>query len=656
MREDWLAFCREIASDVEAMLRRYPTRDDREPVVGQGRGGDDTTVIDAGAEEVAVAHLEALETRGVGFLLVSEELGERRFGDPASPWIVVLDPIDGSLNAKRGLPFYCISIAFANGPTLNDVQFGFVKDFGSGEEWVAEKGSGATVNGRALGGVRPKNRLGIVDLEATTAALVADAATRLDGHVGRIRLLGALAPRPLPARRRPGGRRRHAQALALGGSGRGRADRAGGGRDARHGRLGRTQAEPREPLAHRRRARSRVGRDAARSHLRREPSISTLRGVIAQDEIREALTGVIDPEIRRSVVELDMVRGVDVTGAHVDVTIALTVAGCPMKADLEGQVRSKVGAVAGVESVGVTFDVMTPAERTALRTRLQGAGGEAPAAGAKKPITIPPTASVIAVASGKGGVGKSSLTANFAASLAATGAEVGVIDADIYGYSIPRMLGISRRPVVVDGMIVPPVAHGIKIMSIGFFIDEDGAVLWRGPMLHRALEQFLTDVLLGRDRPPHGGHAARHRRRCHLAGAAPALAAARARDDAPGGRAGGGQARGRGRRQDRHAAAGVIENMSYALCACCGERSHPFGQGGGAQLAGASAPICSARCRSTSGCASAATTAAAGAGGARVAGGGRDRGHRRGALHPTGAQDARRRADQAPAVRALGAG
>ncbi len=193
MREDWLAFCREIASDVEAMLRRYPTRDDREPVVGQGRGGDDTTVIDAGAEEVAVAHLEALETRGVGFLLVSEELGERRFGDPASPWIVVLDPIDGSLNAKRGLPFYCISIAFANGPTLNDVQFGFVKDFGSGEEWVAEKGSGATVNGRALGGVRPKNRLGIVDLEATTAALVADAATRLDGHVGRIRLLGALA-------------------------------------------------------------------------------------------------------------------------------------------------------------------------------------------------------------------------------------------------------------------------------------------------------------------------------------------------------------------------------------------------------------------------------------------------------------------------------
>ena len=193
MRADWLAFCRDVASDVEAVLLRYPTRDDREPVVGQGRGGDDTTVIDKEAERVAVARLEALEATGIGFLLVSEELGERRFGDPESPWIVVLDPIDGSLNAKRGLPFFCISIAFADGPTLDDVRFGFVKDFGSGEEWVAEAGRGATVNGRPLGGVRPKERLGIVDLEATTAALAATAAQRLDGHVGRIRLLGALA-------------------------------------------------------------------------------------------------------------------------------------------------------------------------------------------------------------------------------------------------------------------------------------------------------------------------------------------------------------------------------------------------------------------------------------------------------------------------------
>jgi myo-inositol-1(or 4)-monophosphatase len=193
MRADWLAFCREVADDVGAVLRAYPTRDDREPVVGLGRGGDDTTVIDQQAEAAAVLRLQALEARGIGFLLVSEELGERRFGDPSSPWRVVLDPIDGSLNAKRGLPFFCISIAFANGPTLDDVQFGYVKDLGSGEEWMAEAGQGAVVDGRPLGGVRPKPRLGIVDLEATTTALLAEAARRLDGHVGRVRLLGALA-------------------------------------------------------------------------------------------------------------------------------------------------------------------------------------------------------------------------------------------------------------------------------------------------------------------------------------------------------------------------------------------------------------------------------------------------------------------------------
>ncbi len=193
MRADWLAFCRDVAGDVESVLREYPTRDDREPVVGHGRGGDDTTVIDQQAEAAAVARLQGLEQRGIGFLLVSEELGERRFGDPDSPWLVVLDPIDGSLNAKRGLPFFCISIAFADGPTLDDVQFGYVKDLGSGEEWVAEAGAGATVDGRPLGGVRPKARLGIVDLEATNTALLAGAARRLDGHVGRVRLLGALA-------------------------------------------------------------------------------------------------------------------------------------------------------------------------------------------------------------------------------------------------------------------------------------------------------------------------------------------------------------------------------------------------------------------------------------------------------------------------------
>ena len=194
MRADWLAFCRDVASDVEAVLLRYPTRDDREPVVGQGRGGDDTTVIDKEAERVAVARLEALEARGIGFLLVSEELGERRFGDPESPWIVVLDPIDGSLNAKRGLPFFCISIAFADGPTLDDVRFGFVKDFGSGEEWVAEAGSGShrqrpSARRRASQGAtrnrRPRSHHGGAGGRRPRSAWT--------GSVGRIRLLGALA-------------------------------------------------------------------------------------------------------------------------------------------------------------------------------------------------------------------------------------------------------------------------------------------------------------------------------------------------------------------------------------------------------------------------------------------------------------------------------
>jgi myo-inositol-1(or 4)-monophosphatase len=190
---DWLEFCRLVAADVRELLEQLPTRDDREPVVGRGEGGDDTTVIDEGAERLAVARLDLLAADGVSFRLVSEELGERQFGDDDGSCVVVVDPIDGSLNAKRCLPFYCISIAIADGPTIDDVHFGYVVDFGSGEEWVARLGEGATVNGRALGGVRPKARLGIVDFEATNAALIAEAAGRLDGHVGRIRVLGALA-------------------------------------------------------------------------------------------------------------------------------------------------------------------------------------------------------------------------------------------------------------------------------------------------------------------------------------------------------------------------------------------------------------------------------------------------------------------------------
>ena len=302
--------------------------------------------------------------------------------------------------------------------------------------------------------------------------------------------------------------------------------------------------------------------------------------MVSESAIREALVAVIDPELRKSVVELDMVRKVDVRGADVDVTIALTVAGCPMKADLESQVRRHVGAVAGVAAVSVSFDVMTPEQRSALRQRLQGGASQQ-----QKTVTIGKRTRVVAVASGKGGVGKSTLTANLAAALAAGGAEVGVVDADIYGYSIPRMLGITRRPVVVDGMIVPPVNHGLRIMSIGFFLEPDQAVVWRGPMLHKALEQFLTDVHWGDldylvvDMPPGTGDVS-----ISLGQLLPSpdviivttpQAAAQQVAERSAEVAG---------KTGMHVA-GVIENMSFLVCPCCGERSHVFGEGGGRALA-----------------------------------------------------------------------
>ena len=302
-------------------------------------------------------------------------------------------------------------------------------------------------------------------------------------------------------------------------------------------------------------------------------------GMPEESALQEALRAVIDPEIRRSVVELDMVRSVDVRGAHVDVTIALTTAGCPMRADLEQQVREHVGAVAGVESVGVAFDVMSAEEKSALRGRLHGGGGD------QKTISIHPRTRVVALASGKGGVGKSTLTANLAVALAAGGAEVGVVDADIYGYSIPRMLGVSRRPVVVDRMIVPPVNHGVKIMSIGFFLDTEQAVLWRGPMLHRALEQFLTDVHWGEldyllvDMPPGTGDVS-----ISLGQLLPAPDLVLVTTPQPAAQRVAARAAEVAQKTGMHVA-GVVENMSYLSCPCCGERTHPFGRGGGEALA-----------------------------------------------------------------------
>jgi ATP-binding protein involved in chromosome partitioning len=227
---------------------------------------------------------------------------------------------------------------------------------------------------------------------------------------------------------------------------------------------------------------------------------------VSRDAVWEALARVIDPELRRPVTDLDMVREVQVDGARVQVRLALTVAGCPLRSSFQDQVAEHVGSVAGVEDVQLEFDVMTPEEKSALSTKLRGGVAER-----SKGISVDRSTRVLAIASGKGGVGKSSLTVNLAAALSRRGRSVGVLDADVYGHSIPHLLGISQRPVVVDRMIVPPVKEDLKLMSIGFFLDENSPVMWRGPMLHRALEQFLSDVHWGEldvllvDMPPGTG-------------------------------------------------------------------------------------------------------------------------------------------------------
>ena len=225
-----------------------------------------------------------------------------------------------------------------------------------------------------------------------------------------------------------------------------------------------------------------------------------------REQLTEALGRVIDPELKRPVTELDMVRAVDVENGHVAVTIALTVAGCPLRDSFERQVREHVLPLPGVESVSLAFDVMSPQERAALTKKLRG-GVEPRSRG----LSLDASTRVLAVASGKGGVGKSTLTANLAAAFERLGHRTGILDADVYGHSIPHMLGIHQRPVLVDRMIVPPVRGELKLMSIGFFLDDNAPVMWRGPMLHKALEQFLSDVHWGEldtlvvDMPPGTG-------------------------------------------------------------------------------------------------------------------------------------------------------
>lgn len=295
---------------------------------------------------------------------------------------------------------------------------------------------------------------------------------------------------------------------------------------------------------------------------------------VTKEAIVAALDKVIDPEIGRPVTDLDMVRSIEIEDRTVTVGIDLTIAGCPMQNRISADVKEKVGAVAGVEQVEVKLGVMTAEQREALKEKLHGPSHQIQF---NQPGSL---TRIYAVTSGKGGVGKSSMTANLALALSQQGLKVGVVDADIYGFSIPRMLGVEDSPNVVEGMIMPPQSGGIKVISIGMFVPDGQAVVWRGPMLHRALNQFLADVYWGDldvlllDLPPGTGDVALSVAQllpgCEiLVVTTPQVAAAEVAERT-----------GTLGEQTEQRVVGVIENMSY-LEQSDGSKLELFGTGGG---------------------------------------------------------------------------
>jgi ATP-binding protein involved in chromosome partitioning len=302
------------------------------------------------------------------------------------------------------------------------------------------------------------------------------------------------------------------------------------------------------------------------------------------EQVRAALARVLDPEIRRPITDLGMVKSVEVTPpGQVRVGVYLTVAGCPLRDTITRDVTAAVSALPGVTAVAVDLDVMSEEQRRELQERLRGGRPERAI-----PFAEPSSLTrVLAIASGKGGVGKSSVTVNLAAALAAAGQKVGVVDADIYGHSVPRMLGVTGRPTQVEKMIMPPSAHGVKVISIGMFTPGNTPVVWRGPMLHRAVQQFLADVYWGDldvlllDLPPGTGDVAISVAQLLPSAelvivTTPQVASAEVAERA-----------GAIATQTRQRILGVIENMSGFACPHCGEVAELFGSGGGQLVADA---------------------------------------------------------------------
>jgi ATP-binding protein involved in chromosome partitioning len=302
--------------------------------------------------------------------------------------------------------------------------------------------------------------------------------------------------------------------------------------------------------------------------------------MVTEAQVREALRNVLDPEIGKPIEDIGMLDRIEVDGGLVRVHVLLTIEGCPLRDRITTDVTAAIQPLAGVERVEVSLTPMSQQQREDLVGKLRG--GSAP--GAPRHISFDTKTSIVAIASGKGGVGKSSITVNLAVALAAGGAKVGILDADVWGFSVPRMIGAVGQPVGFNDMILPLEAHGVKVISMGFFVPEDTPVIWRGPMLHKAIEQFLGDVYWGDldfllcDLPPGTGDVSISLA-SFIPGASmvvvttPQEAARRVAERA-----------GKMAEKTNLRPIGVIENMSHYVCPHCGEKETLFGEGGG-QLA-----------------------------------------------------------------------